>query len=798
MKEESYHFIGIGGIGMSALAQILLDRQAAVSGSDLSHSYTIEELKKKGATLVSFHDAASLKKDHTVIFSSSIGENNPELVAAKNLGCKILHRSELLALLMQDKPYTLAVAGTHGKTTVSALLAHTLVAAGRKPSFAIGGLMGGINGQTGEGPFFIAEADESDGSFLNYHPQGAIVTNVEADHMDFFKNEEKLWSSFAQFFQQVQNKEWFFYGGDDPYLKELIRGEGISYGFSSDCLLRVTHFQQQGWELSFSCTFEGKTYDSIILPLVGRHNALNGSAVFGLALKLGLTEAEIKQAFISFPGTARRGQRRLEYQSVLCIDDYAHHPTEIAATLQGVREAVEERRVVAIFQPHRFTRTQDLFQAYASVFKEADLVYITDIYGAGEEPIEGLSIPYLADLIADQSKVVCHYEPHPNLNMIARPHDVLITLGAGPINRVFEQPFTPRKWQVGLIFGGKSCEHEISLRSARFVAASLNPDLYEVTYFGIDKKGEWLEGEEAKRLLEESDVIESSSCRPLLDPTISASLTKCEIFLPILHGTFGEDGSLQGFFEILGTPYVGPDYRSAAIVMDKILTKKLISSAGVPTPKDIHFTYIEWRRNKEALLKQIHHTLHLPLYVKPTQLGSSVGVTKIEEWSDLPQAIEKAFSFDVSVMVEEGIVGGRELEFAVLGNTQGYRVVAPPPGEKLAEGNFVDYEKKYGEQPVRTTLYPDLSPLTLKKGQEWAEKAYRAIGCNGLTRVDFLLDKQEQWWLFEMNAIPGLQKLSLFPKIWMREGLSGVELIDRLIILGFHRTRLHRRQLTTL
>jgi len=777
--DKQYHFIGIGGIGMSALARILLDKKIPVSGSDLSTSVNIEQLTQKGAVVQKGHSAKHISPHHTVIFSTSIKESNPEFMAAKALKCSMLHRSELLADLMKDHR-TFACTGTHGKTTTSSLLTAVLVEGGLDPTFAVGGMVQGLNGRLGKGPFFVAEADESDKTFLNYHPEGAIITNVEPEHMEHYKNVENLHQAFETFFRQVQNSELLFYCGDDLELTKLAKNRGIAYGFSSHCPLQLSNYHQVGWESHFDLTFEGRTYEDVVVALTGEHNALNAAAVFGLALRLGVDEEKIRKALATFSGIARRCQKRGEVRGVLFMDDYAHHPTEIEKTLKAVKEAVEERRLVVLFQPHRYSRTHDTLEAIGKAFEMADQVYVTDIYAAGEEPIEGITAERIVEKIRAASTVPCEKWSGANLY----PHDVFLTMGAGDITHIHTEITSPKKLTLGLVFGGLSCEHEISMRSARFVAASLNRELYDVRYFGIDKKGRWITGEEAKEILETKPVVDSTNCRPIFD--VVSELEGCDLFLPILHGTYGEDGTIQGFFEMLGKPYIGPDYRSAALSMDKVLTKRLVSSCGVATPKDISFGHIQWNRDKTALLEKVKD---FPVYVKPIHLGSSVGISRVENPQQLEAAIEKAFRYDTQVMIEEGKEGCRELEFAVVGNSHAYRVTAPTPGEKLAEGAFVDYEKKYSANPVQTKLHPDLDPDLLQQGKELATKAYRAVGCSGMTRVDFLLDQEGKFWFFEMNPIPGLQQFSLFPKIWKRDGVTPEKLFDRLIILALQRKR---------
>lgn len=801
-----YHFIGIGGIGMSALAKVLLERNEKVTGSDLSLSATVEELKKQGAVINIGQTQEAIDPNAIVVYSTDIKKDNPEYKRASELKCQMLHRSELLhALTKGYQP--LCVAGTHGKTTTTSLLLTVLLHAGKDPSFAVGGMVPGLsNGKTGKGEYFVLEADESDGSFLNYHPFGAIVTNIEPEHMNHYKTLERLEEAFKTFIGKVNSKKNLFYCIDDPLLKK--HGQGISYGFDAKAALCISNFQQKGWQIFFDIAFEGKKYEAIEVPLTGKHNALNAAAVFGLALSLGLDESAIREGLKAFTGVKRRLEKKGEFRNVLLVDDYAHHPTEIEVTLKALRKAVVARKIIALVQPHRYTRLAEHFEEFSKAFDFADEVIVTDIYSAREEPIPGITAEALVTKIKQNSTVAASFLPKTKcvefLKNHLRPHDVLVTLGAGDITHLhgdlikeFEKT-PPKKYILGLIFGGRSCEHEISFRSARFVEESLDRELYDVKYLGIDKKGNWITGEKAQKILkEETFISDEAGGKSVLSPEVSALLQECEIFFPALHGPFGEDGTIQGFFEMLSKPYAGPDFRSAAITMDKVLTKKLLTAGGVPTPPYVSFSYWQWRENQGEIVTDIKK-LNFPLFVKPARVGSSVGVSKVDNETDLIKAITFALRYDSFILVEEGQINARELEFAVLGHAIEERISVPHPAEKCAGGQFVDYEKKYSTNPVKTEVNPQLEPSLLKKGKELAKLAYQAIGITGMSRVDCLLRPDGQYNFFEVNSIPGLTKLSLFPKIWNREGLDGKQLMDLLVIEALHRVHDQNRHLNTL
>lgn len=441
---KNYHFIGIGGIGMSALANILLDRKMTVSGSDLALSYVTEMLTKACAHVSVGHDAKNIKPEMTVVYATGVSETNPEILAAKALGCPLLHRTDLLIEIAQDFKL-LAVSGTHGKTTTSALLSHVLKSAGKEPAFAVGGVLPGYgrNGGDGHGDYFVIEACESDGTFLKYRPYGAIVTNIDADHLDHFGTEEAVKDAFFEFIDHVENPEYLFWCGDDPHLKQH-GALGISYGFDKGCQLRLSNFTQQGWKIHFDLNFKEKNYKNIVLPLIGKHNALNAAAVFGLALAVGLDEVAIRQGFASFGGVKRRCEWKGEFQSMMFLDDYAHHPAELKTTLEALRMAIgPERRLLAIYQPHRYSRTRDCMGMFAGVFEAADQLILTNIYGAGEKPIDGLTDQHVYNDLASSSIVPVQFVPKEELLDFLlehlQPHDVVVTLGAGDITGVGSQ-----------------------------------------------------------------------------------------------------------------------------------------------------------------------------------------------------------------------------------------------------------------------------------------------------------------------------------------------------------------------
>ena len=436
---EIYHFIGIGGIGMSALARILLQQGKIVQGSDNTSSKITQNLEKLGAKIFEKQCYSQVTPDCRVVYSTDIKQDNPEYLAAKTLGLTLLHRSELLAHLMKDsKP--LLVSGTHGKTTTSSLLAHVLKSFGWDPSYAIGGVIKGLctNSGAGTGPYFVAEADESDGSFVAYSPFGGIITNIDLDHLNHWMTEQALIEGFKKFADKVESKEHLLFCKDDERLSALSL-QGISYGFSSEADACLTTFIQERFAIRFSLRFQEKEYKDIELPLIGKHNALNACAVFVLSLQLGASEQEVRKAFLTFQGVGRRADKIGEAKQISFYDDYGHHPTEILATLKAFKESHPENRLVTVFQPHRYTRTRDCMEEFATALSGSDIVVLTDIYAAGEPPLEGVNTEAVFSRVSHVKKEGVYYLRKDVLveflSGFLQEKDLVVTMGAGDITK---------------------------------------------------------------------------------------------------------------------------------------------------------------------------------------------------------------------------------------------------------------------------------------------------------------------------------------------------------------------------
>lgn len=769
----NYHFIGIGGVGISALAQICLQKGAKVQGSDQKLNEYTKRLQEQGATIFSGEDSSRIQEGMTVVYSTAIPAANAEREAAQQKKVRLLHRSDFLADLMQEN-LSLLVTGAHGKTTTSSLLAWTLEKAGLDPTFVLGGKIKEwkTNARLGKGKYFVAEADESDGTFLKLPAYGAIVTNLEEDHLDFWKDFSCLKQAFAQFLSQVSPPHLLFWGYT-PHLKAL-NPPGFSYGFQKQADVFIDKFVQKETTIQLDLTFQGITFTGIEVALLGKHNAENAAAVFALCYQLQIPPIQIKKAFACFPGVERRLDIQGEENSLLVIDDYAHHPTEIEKTLATLQSVYAPRRVVAIWQPHRFSRLLPFASEFFASLKQADLAFATDVFAAGEAEPTGWN-PLL--FFANQG---VHYLPKgqekQRLLSYLEPYDVVVLLNAGNLREIasilLEGVFPQvRPWRIALLFGGRSPEHEISLKSASFFIKHLEKMGFPLSYFGMTLQGDWIVGKEALEKLQQK-----KEGLPWQD-SFWQELKSCDIAIPIFHGPCGEDGMIQGFLQTLKIPYVGSDYRSSAICMHKGWLKALARQLGIPTAKYVDIEIRAWKESSASVLEEIQTKLIFPLWVKAVHLGSSLGVYRVDQVEQLKETIEKAFFCDDALVVEEEIQG-RIIEFSVMGNQ---KVEISPAGEVLAEGGFYSYEGKY-IKPVPFLIPAPMPQDWEEKGKQLAKKIYEAASCRGMARVDFFLDTGGNYFFSEINPIPGFTPSSLYPILWEKGGILGIKLVEKLLL----------------
>lgn len=761
--------IGIGGIGMSGLARLLLQKKCLVTGSDPRSNSLTEELSKMGATVSTRQMGELLEPNSHVVYTTDIGKTNAEWLRAEELKCTLLHRSELLQELAKDH-VQIAITGAHGKTTTTALMTSVLVQAGLDPSFAIGGEHRtlGTNARLGSGPHFVLEADESDGTFTRYTPSYAIVTNIDWEHMEYWKSQEAMLDGYDRFIDRVDH---LFICGDDPHLAKYSP-RAITYGFSPHNECYATDVRQDRDTLRFNLIYKGKLYPNVRLKGIGRHLVLNALGVFSLATELGVNEALIRQAFAQFGGVKRRLEKKLDRYGVWLFDDYAHHPTEIEATLLGVKEAYPERRLVAILQPHRYTRTKRCLGQFKKALQAADEVIVTDLYSAAEEPIEGVD----AHVVAKEAEG--RYLPrHGLVSAIqneCKKGDLVLAMGAGDITYLADE--FP-KIKVAILFGGRSAEHSVSCSSAKGIYGALDDAHYDKSCIAILPTGEWVGGELAKNYLLGHPV---SQPQQILSKEVLDELKSVDIVFPVLHGPWGEDGTVQGLFETLEIPYVGCSLTACASTMDKVIAKMLFIANGQLTAPFHYFTESTWARKRDEVLAKIERELPYPLFVKPTNLGSSIGIGRVTSRQELVDAIELAFKYGPKVIVEREI-RGREIEFGIIGNDE---LTIFHPGEVLKGNRHYCYEGKYSGDPAKAiavAVKADISEEVVEELKKSIELIYRAFDCRVLARIDCFLDADNRLWFSEINPMPGCTPTSLMPKMAEAAGISFSDLVDRLI-----------------
>ena len=444
---KKVYCIGIGGIGVSGLAELLHQQGVFVSGSDTTETAITKRLQSMGITVFYSHDANNIGDSELIIYSSAVPESNSERQAAFKRKIPQMTRGQLLANVMKDY-CAIAVAGTHGKTTTSGLISWVFEQSNQDPSFMIGGILRDRDStmRLGKSRYFIAESDESDASFLLLSPTAAVITNIDADHMETYEhNFEKLKQSFLQFISRIPAEGFVVLCADDPVLRELkplINARVISYGTSADADYQLTQFQQNGLQSTFTVIVKQNETQEITLNLGGKHNALNALSALIVAREYHLPDALVKTALATFPGMRRRfhprGEMLVNAGKALVFDDYGHHPTELRVTLQSAKSAWPDRRVVMVFQPHRYSRTRDLMADFVTVLNSADQVVLTEVYAASEEKILGADGWALFEAVKKAGAVNAKFVPILSdlpsfLQRMLKPNDVVILQGAGNI-----------------------------------------------------------------------------------------------------------------------------------------------------------------------------------------------------------------------------------------------------------------------------------------------------------------------------------------------------------------------------
>jgi len=441
---KKIHFVGIGGIGMSGIAEILLDQKFSVSGSDRSLSEITERLQQLGAVIYEGHNPSNIAPDaDALVYSSAVTPDNPELIEARRRKIPVIRRAEMLAEVMRLK-YGIGIAGTHGKTTTTSMVSLVLMEGNFDPTVIVGGRLGGIGGSNarlGHGDFIVVEADEYDRSFLSITPTIAVLTTLETDHLDCYRDLEDIKNAFVQFANKIPFYGFIVLCLDEPALQEIMpqlnQKKVIGYGLNPQADVQAIDIQYKNNTSEFSVFYNGQDLGRVILPIPGKHNVQNALAAITVALELGIPFEKIKRGIEKFSGVNRRWEKKGEVNGVTVYDDYAHHPTECRVTLIGAKTGWR-RRTVCVFQPHLFSRTRDFYEEFAKAFLSADVLVVTDIYPAREEPIQGIT----GELIVNAAKLFGHKNAYfipdkktvPDfLSGIVKKDDMVIMMGAGDI-----------------------------------------------------------------------------------------------------------------------------------------------------------------------------------------------------------------------------------------------------------------------------------------------------------------------------------------------------------------------------
>lgn len=445
--KKNIHFVGVGGIGMSGIALVLTEMGYMVSGSDIESNSLTKKIEDLGGVIYRGHRSSNIKPGvELVVYSSSISKNNPEIMEAHKRDIPVVQRAKVLGELLNLKK-GIAVTGTHGKTTTTSLISVMLENLKLDPTVIIGGEVDAFhsNAKLGRGEYVVAEADESDGSFLHLKPLYSVITNIEMEHMDYYSRLDDLIRAYSAFVLNTKKPGMVFYNYADEYSRAALKeyaGETQNFGYSKEADIYPVDIKMDGFNTSYGCVYKGELRGTVRLKIPGAHNVLNSLAAALVGLKLGLRFADIAGSIKDFKGTKRRFHLRANADDVMLIDDYAHHPTEIRAVLEACRNW-PDKRIVVIFQPHRYTRTLYLAEAFGRCFKGADKLILTDIYSASEEPIEGVSVENIYDRVkADGIRdvtVMRKEEIAENVMKFKKPGDMILVLGAGSIKDVADE-----------------------------------------------------------------------------------------------------------------------------------------------------------------------------------------------------------------------------------------------------------------------------------------------------------------------------------------------------------------------
>ncbi len=731
-REELDHYkkfflVGIGGAGMSGIARMLKNRGFDVRGSDSSDSDELSRLKSEGFDIVNCHKTGSLLPNEALVLTDAIDLNtSPEVGDANTIGNKIFRRSQVLGWVLRDKK-VIAVTGTHGKTTTTGLIASALISANQNPTVVVGAHVTSLGGSVveGNGQWAVVESCEAYDSLRDIDPFHIVLTNLEPDHLDFHLNWENLKKSVLDFVNKMPLEGKLVYCEDDLGASELASGMPQSVPYSL------------------------KNLHKLDISLSGNHNRLNAEAAYQICKLLQLDMALASEGIAQFGGAERRLQVLYD-QEITVVDDYAHHPKEVNASIQALREKFPNRRLLVVFQPHLYSRTQEFLSEFAHELSAADILVMTDIYPAREAPIAGIS----SARIAEQATCLTWYVPQRHLlprevNALIEPGDIVVGMGAGNIGdfapSLIEERANDRSKKVMVAVGGDSAEREVSFHSGKAICAALIARGYAAELFDLSET-----------------LLSGKALANLTGPGRPG-----KVFLAV-HGNRAEDGAIQGLLELLHIPYTGSGIASSALAMNKEATKKLLIQAGLPVPVG-------------KLVNSVQQYFDDPLeghrfIVKPNAQGSTIGLSFIETVEELPEAIAKALRYDTEVLVEQWVVG-MEISVPVL-NGQVLPAVEIVP----ASGKY-DFNMKYTTGATNEICPARIDPEMAALVSEYALKAHLILGCSGATRTDMIISHTGPV-ILEVNTLPGMTPTSLLPKSAATAGISFEELCVQILNNG--------------
>lgn len=719
-RVRSLVLVGIGGAGMSGIARMAKRRGLQVSGTDAVESEVTEGLRREGIPVTIGHSGEAVHPGDAVVLSDAIAmESSPEVARARELGCPLFRRSQLLGWLLRDLK-TIAVTGTHGKTTTTGFVGAALLGAGLDPTIVVGAEVADFGGavREGSGEWAVVEACEAYDGLRDLDPQIVVLTNLELDHVDFHETFEALEESILNFVRRIPPTGALVYCADDP----------------GACRIAAA-LERNAWPYRLD---PASAPDPRHLP--GRHNRLNATAALAVADRLGLACEVVLPAIEGFGGAGRRLEV-LREGPIAVVDDYAHHPTEIEASIQALRERFPGRRLVVVYQPHLYSRTAGAIDEFAKALSLADFVVLTDIYPAREPPMPGVSSARIAEGVA----APCRYVPQRHLlprevASMAEPGDVIVGMGAGTIAE-FAPVFLAELDRSGptrvvVAYGGDSAEREISLLSGRQVAEALATKGYRVTRLDVSER-----------------LLTGASLAELVGPE------RPDVAFLAVHGTHAEDGAIQGLFELLHVPYTGSGVAASALAMDKEAAKQRLAQGGLPVPRGVAVRSPDVPSGLPPG----------PWVVKPSQQGSTVGLSFVESEEQLADALATALQYGDEALIEERIMG-IEISVPVLGER------ALPAVEIVPASGQYDFAAKYLPGATEEICPARLPDDVLRRAEEYAIRAHRSLGCEGATRTDMIVRPDGECVVLEVNTLPGMTATSLLPKSASTAGLEFADL----------------------